>query len=130
MDTRFLESMLAVVECGSIAEAARRLNLTPAAVKQRVRVIEDEIGSQLLVRSGRVVRPTAAAAAILPRARVILDGVRDLTSVAASDSLSGELRLFSIQTALPGLLPDILCRLSVEHPQIDVRIARGSSNEA
>jgi hypothetical protein len=30
MDTRFLETFVIAVDCGSIAEAARRLNLTPA----------------------------------------------------------------------------------------------------
>ena len=34
MDTRYLESFVIVAEKGSIAEAARRLNLTPAAVAQ------------------------------------------------------------------------------------------------
>jgi DNA-binding transcriptional LysR family regulator len=130
MDTRFLESFLAVVECGSVAEAARKQNITPAAIKQRVGVLEDEVGSKLLARSGRVVRPTEAGVAILDRARTILQGVRDLTSVASSDHLSGELRLFAMQTALTGLVPDILQRLSIEHPQLDVRLIRGNSIEA
>src|SRR6185503_16569902 len=130
MDTRFLESFLAVVECGSVAEAARKQNITAAAIKQRVGVLEDEVGSRLLARSGRVVRPTEAGLAILDRARGILHGVRDLTSVASSDNMSGELRLFAMQTALTGLVPDILQRLSIEHPQLDVRLTRGNSIEA
>ena len=44
MDTRFLDSFVTVVDGGSIAEAARRLNLTPAAVAQRIRALESEIG--------------------------------------------------------------------------------------
>jgi DNA-binding transcriptional LysR family regulator len=130
MDTRFLGSLVTVIECGSIAEAARRLGVTPAAIKQRVRAVEAEVGATLLVRSGRVVRPTMAAAALLDRARAVLEGVRDLTSIGAGDSLRGEIRLFAMQTALSGLVPDILSRLSVDHPQIGVRIFRGSSVEA
>ena len=130
MDTRFLASLVTVIECGSIAEAARRLGVTPAAIKQRVRAVETEVGAALLVRSGRVVRPTVAGAALLDRARVILDGVRDLTSIGASDSPKGEIRLYAMQTALSGLVPDILSRLSVDYPQIGVRIFRGSSVEA
>ena len=38
MDTQFLESFLLVVEHGSVAEAARRLNLTPAGVNIRIMV--------------------------------------------------------------------------------------------
>jgi len=40
MDTRFLESFVMVIEHGSVAAAARRLNLTDAAVTQRVRALE------------------------------------------------------------------------------------------
>ena len=67
-----------VVEHGSIAEAARRLDLTAAAVAQRIRALEAEIGARLVCRSGRFVRPTEAGTAILSRAGVILGDVRDL----------------------------------------------------
>src|SRR5436190_1930240 len=49
MDTRFLESFLTVVDRGSIAEAARRLNLTAAAVAQRIRTLESEIDAAIIV---------------------------------------------------------------------------------
>src|SRR5262245_12177897 len=129
MDTRFLESLVAVVDCGSMAEAARRLNLTSAGVAQRIRALESEIGARLLFRSGRAVRPTEAAATILDRARRVLGEVHDLKSIAASGVLSGELRLGAIQTALPGLLADILCRFATVYPQIEIRIFRGNSAE-
>jgi DNA-binding transcriptional LysR family regulator len=44
MDSRYLQSFVYVVELGSIAEAARRLDLTPAAVAQRVKMLEAELG--------------------------------------------------------------------------------------
>src|SRR5260370_1832749 len=83
MDTRFLDSFVTVVDSGSIAEAARRLKLTPTAVAQRIRALESEIGVDLVVRSGRTVQPTEAGAAILARARMFLGEVRDLKSLPA-----------------------------------------------
>lgn len=130
METRYLESLLAVAECGSVAESARRLNLTPAAVKQRIGVLEDQIGARLLQRSGQVMQLTEAGVAILERARSVVDAVRDLPLLAAGSELRGELRLFAIQTALSGLIPDILERLGRDHPQIGVRIIRGNSRDA
>ena len=59
MDTQFLESFLLVVEHGSVAEAARRLNLTPAGVTQRLKALEQELGMALVSRSGRTVRVRA-----------------------------------------------------------------------
>src|SRR5215471_1184982 len=125
MDTRFLESFVAVVEQGSLAEAARRLNLTPAGVAQRIRALESEIGARLLFRSGRTVRPTQSGAAILVHARDFLGHIRDLKSIAANDTPSGELRLGAVPTAKNGFLPDILSGMARKYPQIEIRIVGG-----
>src|SRR6267154_2653517 len=129
MDTRFLDTFVIVVDNGSIAEAARRLNLTPATIAQRIRALESEIGASLIFRSGRAVRPTEAGAAILARARNFLGEVRDLRSIATNDRTTGELRLGVFQTALCGLLPSILKLLTEKYPQIEVYITRGNSAE-
>jgi len=129
MDTRFLESFVAVVDSGSIAAAARRLNLTPAGVAQRIRALEREIGASLVSRSGRTVRPTEGGAAILGRARKFLVDVRDLKAIAADDRPSGALRLGAFHTASSGLLPDILTLLTKAYPEIEVHIVRGTSAE-
>jgi DNA-binding transcriptional LysR family regulator len=129
MDTRFLDSFLSVVDCGSIAEAARRLNLTPAGLAQRIRTLENEIGTPLVFRSGRTVRPTEAGAAILGPARNFLGEVRDLKSIATSRTLAGELRFGAVQTALSGLVPDILKLMTKAHPQIEIHIIRDTPAE-
>lgn len=122
MDTRFLESFVTVVEQGSIAEAARRHNLTAAAIAHQIRTLEDEIGARLLARSGRTVRPTEAGAGILVYAHDFLRRVRDFKSIAASDTPAGELRLGAVQSAKSGLLPGILSGMTRKYPQIDIRI--------
>jgi DNA-binding transcriptional LysR family regulator len=89
--------------------------------------LERDIGTTLLFRSGRTVRPTEAGAAIFDRARHFLDEARDLKSAASTDRPSGQLRLGAFQSALSGLLPDILVRMTEKHPQIDVHIIRDTS---
>ena len=127
MDTRFLDSFVMAVDNGSIAEAARRLNLTAAAVAKRIHALENEIGAALVTRSGRTIRPTEAGAAIIERARRFLAEARDFKSIAAADRPSGQLRLGAISSALSGLLPDILALMKENYPQIDVSIAGGLS---
>jgi DNA-binding transcriptional LysR family regulator len=127
MDTRFLESFVTVIESGSIAEAARQLNLTAAAVAKRIRALERDLGTILLFRSGRTVRPTEAGAAILDRARNFLGEARDLKSIASNEQPSGQLRLGAFQSALAGLLPDILVLMTEKYPQIEVHIVRDTS---
>jgi len=129
MDTRFLETFLMAVDNGSIAEAARRLNLTPAAAVKRIRALEGEIGVGLVIRSGRTIKPTQAGAAIIDHARHFLVEARDFKSIAATDRPSGLLRVGAFQRALSELLPDILVLMEKNYPQIDIHIARGSSAE-
>lgn len=127
LDVRFLESFVLVVERGSIAEAARRLNLSAAAVAQRIRILEEGIGAPLVIRVGRTVKPTPAGAAVLPKARVLIQEVRDLNALAMGDELKGELRIGAMSTATTGLLPKILRRLTDTYPKIDVYIMPGAS---
>jgi DNA-binding transcriptional LysR family regulator len=127
MDTRFLESFVLAVDSGSIAEAARRLDLTAAAVAKRIHALENEIGAALVTRSGRTIRPTEAGAAILERARRFLADARDFKSIAVADQPSGQLRLGAISSALSGMLPDILALMKKNYPQIDVSIAGAQS---
>jgi DNA-binding transcriptional LysR family regulator len=118
-----------VVEHGSVAEAARRLNLTAAAVTQRIRALEREIGISLVCRSGRTVRETEAGAAILSQAQALLRDVRDLRATATERSFAGELGLGAISSALTGILPDILARLTTKYPQMKLYIYPGISAE-
>src|SRR5690606_19788292 len=100
MDSRFLHTFVCVAEKGSIAEAARQLGLTPTSVAQRLRALELDVGSRLIVRSGRTVRPTVAGLRILERARLIVREVRDLRSEASDTDLpAGPLRLGATPTA-------------------------------
>jgi DNA-binding transcriptional LysR family regulator len=127
MDTRFLETFIVVTERGSLAEAAQRLNLTPAAVAQRIRALEAEVGVRLLMRSGRVMRPTEAGFTILERSKDLVRDARDLKAMAGSAVISGEMRIGAINTALTGLVPDILHRLAQDYPLIEIFIKPGAS---
>ena len=129
MDIRFLESFVTVADCGSIAEAARRLNLTPAALAQRLRTLEQDLGHSLVTRVGRTVRPTASGLAVLRHARELIESARDLRAIAANDEPAGLLRLGATATALTGLLPDIIARLSERYPRIEYFIRPDSSVE-
>jgi DNA-binding transcriptional LysR family regulator len=127
METRFLHTFLTVVETSSLAETARRLNITSSAVVQRIKALEDEIGSALLFRSGHSMRPTPAGAAIIAGARGIVDAARNISSTAAGELDVGELRVGVINSALTGLLPSVLVSLKSNHPRIDLYILPGMS---
>ena len=129
MDTQFLSTFVAVVDQGSMAAAARLLNITPAAVAQQLRTLEREIGAPLIARVGRTVNVTEAGARILDRSRELLRDVADLRTVANDDVGAGELRLGAGTNALTGMLPDILARMVERFPRIQVFIQPGYSPE-
>ncbi|GAB3257446.1 LysR family transcriptional regulator ArgP [Chitinimonas naiadis] len=74
-DNRKSEALLAVIETGSFEQAASRLHLTPSAVSQRVRALEDELGTPLLVRTRpcRATRAGQRLAQYLRRSRLLQD---------------------------------------------------------
>ncbi|MFD6176549.1 MULTISPECIES: LysR family transcriptional regulator ArgP [unclassified Isoptericola] len=69
-DSRQLEALAAVVTEGSFEGAARALHVTPSAVSQRVRALENAAGS-VLVRRSRPVTPTATGGTLLRLARQV-----------------------------------------------------------
>ncbi|MGW1420049.1 LysR family transcriptional regulator [Bradyrhizobium manausense] len=127
METRFLQTFVVVVETSSLAEAARKLNITPSAVVQRVRALESEIGCKLIHRAGHSMRPTAAGAAIFAEATRIVKAARDLNAIAVGDLEVGGLTVGVFNTAMTGILPDVLSALKRNRPGIDVYIVRGQS---
>ena len=129
MDTEFLRTFVIVVEGGSIAEAARRLSLTPASVALRIRTLEKEFGTRLLVRSGRTVMPTEAGRSLTELGRNLLHDVANLKSALTTETAAGELRIGAVPTAITGLMPRILTTVQTSHPGLEIQIVPGQSAE-
>ncbi len=70
-----LEAFEAVARLLSFRAAARAVGLSPAALSQRVRLLEEQTTQQLFVRSTRRVQLTDEGRALLPRARRVLEAV-------------------------------------------------------
>ena len=128
METKYLHSFIAVIEHGSFAEAARRLNLTPAALAARVKTLEEDIGATLIARAGRSVEPTEAGMKIIERARSIINETRDIRAIANNDEPLGELRLGVTTSTLAQLTPLLLKTVYMLHPKMKIFVESGSSS--
>lgn len=115
-DSDALECLAAIVEEGGFERAAVRLSVTQSAVSQRLRALEAQVGTVLLVRS-RPVKPTSAGRLLIKHAmqmrllRADLEtDLRDLTpgvgAMGEEDRISIAVNADSIATwVLPALSP-------------------------
>jgi len=85
-DWELLASWVAVIEAGSVSEAARLLRISQAAVSQRVKQLETIFATPLLDRSTRPAQPTAAGQRLfenskdlLTRADQMMESVRNVS---------------------------------------------------
>ena len=90
MEIAALQAFVEVADHQSFSEAAETLFLTQPAVSKRVALLETELDTRLFDRIGRRVSLTATGAALLPRARRLINDARELKRVVSD--LSGEVR--------------------------------------
>lgn len=72
MDQKQLLYFKAIAETGSISEAARRLHITQPPLSYQMKLLEEELGSSLFVRSVKGVALTDAGKLLYPKALDIL----------------------------------------------------------
>ena len=129
METSYLHSFMLVVETGSMAEAARRLHITAAAVAQQMRILEKEFKTPLLARAGRTVVPTPAGHRLKQSAPTLLRDLANAHLLVNDDGASGELVIGTINTALHSLLPDILADFVKQSPNVKVFLQSAATNQ-
>lgn len=91
-DPDALECLAAIVEEGGFERAAQRLSITQSAVSQRLRALEAQVGTVLIVRS-RPLKPTAAGQLLLKHTKQLrllrADLERDMKELAPSSTGTG-----------------------------------------
>jgi DNA-binding transcriptional LysR family regulator len=113
----------AVIRHGNFARAAVALGLSPSALSQMIRSLEDRLGQRLLNRTTRSVAPSHAGQALAERLLPVLDdldGVLD-ASFAAAGEVAGPLRLNTARVAIPtlsALIPGFLAR----YPRVTLEV--------
>ncbi|WP_374413992.1 LysR family transcriptional regulator ArgP [Hydrogenophaga sp.] len=91
-DPDALECLAAIIEEGGFERAAQRLSITQSAVSQRLRALEAQVGTVLIVRS-RPLKPTPAGQLMLKHAKMMrllrADLEKDLKELAPSAAGGG-----------------------------------------
>ena len=127
MDIHQIRCFKRVAELRSFTAAAKYLNITQPALSRQVQTLEDDLGTQLLLRTTRGVQPTAAGKVMMEMGGNLLDymeGIRKAVASAATDPC-GEV-VIGLPPSISGVLVPCLldeCRASL--PQVRIRIIEG-----
>lgn len=123
VDLRRLGVLRELDRRGSLARTAEALHLTPSAVSQQLAALSREVGAPLIERKGRGVRLTGQARILLEHADVITAQLEQARADLAAWEVGrrGAVTIGAFSSAITGLLPCALRRLTEHHP--DVRIA-------
>jgi DNA-binding transcriptional LysR family regulator len=130
MDLRDLTYLHAIVDAGSITDAADRLGRTPPALTKAIRRLEDELGSRLFERRGRGIEPTEAARYLVSQTRGMSHRLGQLRIDVAemASGRRGHVRIGVSATVAAIYLPQLLRRLSVDLPELRLTIVNGMND--
>jgi LysR family hydrogen peroxide-inducible transcriptional activator len=120
MTLQELRYLVAVAEEGQAARAAARCHVGQPTLSTQLKKLEDTLGVQLFERGPRGLKPTAAGAPIIAQARIVLEEADKLRTLARAtqDPMAGPLRLGTIPTLGPYLLPHLLPVIRRHFPQL------------
>ncbi len=130
MDIKQLRYFLATVDYGNMTRAADSLHIAQPALSQQIAALERHLGSKLLERSVRGVKPTVAGEVLYRHAQGLLRHIEDLKGAVSfeREHPSGRVALgmpggvarllveplLTALRAYPGILAEVIVRQSSE----------------
>lgn len=126
---RDLSILMAVVQCGTMGKAAKRLAVSQPVISKAIADMENAVGVRLLDRSQRGVEPTPYGRALVKRGLAIFDemrqGLNDIEFL--SDPTAGEISIGVTASAATAIAAPVIDRLSREHPRMRFHVTVADS---
>jgi DNA-binding transcriptional LysR family regulator len=122
LDLNLLKTFVAVVESGSLSNAAPRVGRSQSAVSMQMQRLEEMVGNQLLVRGPRTVTPNAIGEDFLIYARRLLKLSDEAWASVTRPKETGSVRLGVPDDYAAFLLPPVLSRFAEDHPLVTVEL--------
>jgi DNA-binding transcriptional LysR family regulator len=126
MDFDQLETFLEVTRLLSFSRAAEKRFCTQPAISSQIRSLEEEVGAQLLDRSGGKVSVTASGKLFQKFAEEILDARKTmLTAVVETERVPrGEIVVGANEGTCLHILPEVFAEFKKQYPDVAVGIQR------
>lgn len=125
MDLRRLKYFIVLAEELHFTKAARRLNMSQPPLSQQIKLLEEELDAQLLVRTKRAVMLTPAGRVLY---ELISPWLKELDAIAnqvrrISQGEEGELHVTCSFSTAQALLPRVVKAYRRQHPSIAVQVS-------
>lgn len=128
MNIRFLETAICLARLRNFRATADALNITPAAVSNRIAAMEIELGVRLFDRDSRDVQLTADGLAFIQGAREVVDRYNVLVDdLKPRDTIGGPLRIGLLPSMAQTILPGIVMVLREQFPMVRLSIVTDTS---
>jgi DNA-binding transcriptional LysR family regulator len=124
-----LQTIVALAEHASFAQAAEHMHLTQAAISQQVKRLEEQLGQPMFRKVGRRMVFTEAGLMLVEHARKILAAQLEALLALKGHQADGVLRLGVPQDYAEDMLPEVLRKFSVRYPRIRLEV-RIDKNQA
>lgn len=130
MRLEWIDDILAVLDCGSLAQAAEKRMLTQSAFTRRVRTIEDSIGTTLFDRRRKPVSLMPAVQALEPELREMSTRLHKLRqTLKTANKSAGKPLAFVCQHALTSTISPQVVRAVAKDGVTSVRVRSGNQDE-
>ncbi len=119
-----MQLMVNVAGAMSLTKGAERTFLSVSAASNRVKGLEDSLGTALLYRGSQGVTLTPSGEVFVKHARTVLRQLDYLRGEIQeyAEGVKGRVRLYANTTALNEFIPDVLGRYLVTHPDVNVEL--------
>ena len=131
LDLNLLRVFDAVMAERNLTRAAHKLSLTQPAVSNALRRLRETLGDDLLRRSGGTLEPTPHAEALWPTVQAALGQLKAALSPDEFDPLAADnsFVLAMADATAAALMPQLVCILAREAPQVSVRVVPLSTRD-
>jgi LysR family cys regulon transcriptional activator len=113
----------------NLSTAADALHTSQPGISKQIKLLEDELGVEILVRNGkRVTAVTPPGKAILAIAQRILQETENLKQAAQdySNQDSGSLTIATTHTQARYALPEVIRRFTARYPRVKLSLIQGN----
>lgn len=131
VNLRALQYFVKLADLRHFSKAADACFVSQPTLSTQIKKLEEELGVQLVERSPKRIMLTPVGKEIAARARLVLNDIEQIRSVArrSSNPAEGTLRLGLFPTLAPYFLPHVVPRIRESYPMLRLQLAEEKTED-